>query len=91
MSQELAPIVNRLKRLEAGLHQIKKELQNQRITPGGDRNLSVSETAQLLGKSESSIYRLVREGKLPAKKIGSRFYFSESKMHELLGLEPAHA
>ncbi|MDB5053927.1 MAG: DNA-binding protein [Bacilli bacterium] len=38
--------------------------------------LSVSEVAELLGVSSTSIYAMVREGQIPNKKIRARILFS---------------
>jgi putative resolvase len=49
-----------------------------------ERNLSLSEVAQLLGKSERTIRRWVKSGKLKAYKPGRDYLIPESAIRELI-------
>lgn len=43
------------------------------VAPGGDRiSLSVDEAAEIMGIGKSKTYELIRNRRLPARKIGSR-------------------
>ena len=47
--------------------------------------LNVKETAEFLGVSKYSVYKLYKEGKLPGNFIGNKLKFSRSKLVEFLG------
>lgn len=46
--------------------------------------LSLSEVAQLLGISESGVYRLVRGGELPRVKVGNRTLFEAHEIRRFI-------
>ncbi len=46
--------------------------------------LSVREVAQYLKLNEQTVYRLAREGKLPASKIGKQWRFSRRDIEALI-------
>jgi len=46
--------------------------------------LSVREVAQYLKLNEQTVYRLAREGKLPASKIGKQWRFSRREIEALI-------
>lgn len=46
--------------------------------------LSVREVAQYLKLNEQTVYRLAREGKLPASKIGKQWRFSRREIEALV-------
>jgi excisionase family DNA binding protein len=46
--------------------------------------LSVREVAQYLKLNEQTIYRLARNGKLPASKIGRQWRFSRQEIEALI-------
>lgn len=51
--------------------------------------LSVREVAQYLKLNAQTVYRLVREGKLPASKIGKQWRFSRREIEALVRDHPA--
>ena len=62
-----------------------------RHAPGEKQYLTVQEVASRFGVDETTVYRLVKQGKLPAVKVGSQWRFSVIRLdewvadHELLG------
>ncbi len=46
----------------------------------GEQHLSVSEAAKVLGKSEETVRRWLRSGKLHGRKIGILHYVSEAEV-----------
>lgn len=50
--------------------------------------LSVSEVAEVLSLSKSSIWRLVYKGDLKARRIGGRVLIPRTEVERLAGLEP---
>ncbi|MBI2095335.1 MAG: helix-turn-helix domain-containing protein [Candidatus Omnitrophica bacterium] len=44
--------------------------------------LSIQEVAERFGVNITTVYRLVKRGKLPAFKIGNQWRFSESQLEE---------
>jgi len=46
--------------------------------------LSLNEVAQLLGISESGVYRLVRSGELPRVKVGNRTLFEAHEIRRFI-------
>jgi excisionase family DNA binding protein len=54
------------------------------MTELGDDLLTVREVATYLRKSPSTVYRLTREGRLPAKKVGGTWRFSRKSLDEWL-------
>ncbi|OGP85078.1 MAG: hypothetical protein A2Y95_08785 [Deltaproteobacteria bacterium RBG_13_65_10] len=49
-----------------------------------DRLLNVREIARYLKVNEQTVYRLAREGKIPATKIGRQWRFSLNEIQGLL-------
>jgi excisionase family DNA binding protein len=49
-----------------------------------DPIMTLSEVSQYLRLAESTVYRLVKEQKLPARKVGGRWRFSRTKLDEWL-------
>jgi len=47
--------------------------------------LNVKETAEFLGISKPSVYKLYKKGELPGNFIGNKLKFSRSKLVEFLG------
>jgi excisionase family DNA binding protein len=54
------------------------------MTEMGDDLLTVPEVSTYLRKSASTIYRLTRQGKLPAKKVGGTWRYSRRGLDEWL-------
>jgi excisionase family DNA binding protein len=54
------------------------------MTDLGDDLLTVQEVATYLRKSRSTVYRLTREGRLPAKKVGGTWRYSRKSLDEWL-------
>lgn len=60
-------------------------------TPEEKQYLTVLEVARRFGVNSSTVYRLAKQGKLPAVKVGSQWRFSMARLdewvadHELLG------
>lgn len=44
--------------------------------------LTVEEVAQRFGVNVTTVYRLVKRGKLPAFKVGNQWRFSEARLEE---------
>ena len=53
--------------------------------------LSVREVAQYLKLNEQTVYRLARDGKLPASKIGKQWRFSRREIEALIQERPGAA
>lgn len=47
-----------------------------------DRILTVEEVASFLKLSEATIYRMAQEGKIPAKRVGRSWRFSQAQIQE---------
>jgi excisionase family DNA binding protein len=58
------------------------------MTDLGDYLLNVREVAQYLRKSPSTIYRMAREKRLPAKKVGGTWRFSQKALDEWIKNPP---
>lgn len=54
-----------------------------------DAIMTVREVCDYLKLSESTIYRLVQEGKLPGRKVGGAWRFSGKGLEEWLGERPS--
>jgi len=52
--------------------------------------LTTKELAKYLKLTEVTIYKYVKEGKIPAHKVGSRWRFDKNKIDELLKSEEKH-
>jgi excisionase family DNA binding protein len=50
------------------------------MNENGNKFLTVEQVAKRLGVTNSTIYRLAREGLLPAVKVGSQWRFSEEML-----------
>jgi len=50
-----------------------------------DKGLTTAEFARRAGKSRQYIFRLVKEGVIPAEQIGGRYIISEKDAQKLLG------
>ncbi len=57
-------------------------------SPHQDTVLTVPEVASFLKVSETTIYRLAKTGKLPARKVGGAWRFSQSAIQAWLRTEP---
>ena len=56
------------------------------LAPGG-RLLTVSEVADLLRINKSTVYRMAKQGRLPATRVGRQWRFRKSVLDRIL--EPA--
>jgi excisionase family DNA binding protein len=54
-----------------------------------DTVLTVSEVSEYLRLGESTIYRLAKDGKLPARKVGGVWRFSQKSLDAWLAQMPA--
>lgn len=54
------------------------------MTELGDDLLTVREVSSYLRKSRSTVYRLTRQGLLPAKKVGGTWRYSRRSLDEWL-------
>jgi len=52
--------------------------------------LTTKELAKYLKLTEVTIYKYVKEGKIPAHKVGSRWRFDKDQIDELLKSEEKH-
>ncbi len=59
---------------------------NQRHTPTIAPSLSVYEVAALFGVSHKTIRNMIRDGKLPAAKIGQQWRIRPEVASEMLGI-----
>lgn len=48
--------------------------------------LCVADVAKALGASEQTVCRMMARGDIPAVKIGRRWYVSEARFNELIGV-----
>ena len=55
----------------------------------GDRIFTIRELAKLVPWSEVVLRNMVRDGHLPARKIGGRIFVRESEVTRVLGSTPA--
>ena len=49
--------------------------------------MNAEEVAEFLGFSTDYVYRLVRQNKLPAVKIGNRLFFNPRTAYEIAGMD----
>ena len=56
-----------------------------------DAVMTVPEVSEFLKLGESTVYRLAKDGKLPARKVGGVWRFSRSTLNEWLGQIPLEA
>lgn len=63
---------------------MKKRHKAQAATSLGQRLLTISEVAKFLRLHHSTVYRLAREERLPAVKIGSQWRFHQSHIEQWL-------
>lgn len=57
------------------------------ITP--DEVMTVKEVAEYLRLAESTVYRLVKNGSLPGRKLGGNWRFSRKSLDEWLKEKPS--
>lgn len=74
LPQAVYEIHQRLERIEQLLLQISK------VGPNSDQILTVSEAAEFLDLSVSTIYKMTSSGELPFMKRGKRCYFSKTEL-----------
>lgn len=53
--------------------------------------ITTREACGILGKQPNTLQRLVRQGKVPASKVGARLLFSRAAICELAGLDSEEA
>ena len=53
--------------------------------------MTVSEVSEFLRLGESTVYRLAKEGKIPARKVGGMWRFSREGLNEWLAHIPIEA
>lgn len=51
------------------------------------RPLKTAEVAECLGQTPRNILRMVQNGQIPAKRLGSQWYYSPKKIAELVGMD----
>lgn len=51
------------------------------------RPLKTAEVAEYLGQTPRNILRMVQNGQIPAKRLGSQWYYSPKKIAELVGMD----
>ena len=49
--------------------------------------INTREACGILGKQPNTLQRLVRQGRIPASKVGSRLLFSKAALCELAGID----
>jgi excisionase family DNA binding protein len=54
-----------------------------RRTPMADQWMDADETADSLHITKATLYKLVRDGRVPAQKIGGKWRFTRSAIEEL--------
>lgn len=52
--------------------------------PGNGRLLTVEEVAEMLRINKSTVYRMAKQGRLPATRVGRQWRFRESVLEGLL-------
>ena len=50
--------------------------------------LTVKELSKYLNLTEVTVYKYVKEGKIPAHKVGSRWRINKDKIDELMNCKP---
>lgn len=55
---------------------------------GAEKILTIEELSAYLKISKSTLYKLVREGKIPCQKIGRHWRFSKAAIDRWLGEQP---
>lgn len=50
------------------------------------RPMKTADVARYIGQSERNVLRLVHNGQIPAKKLGSQFYFNPRKVAQAVGM-----
>lgn len=50
------------------------------------RPMKTADVARFLGQSERNVLRMVHNGQIPAKRLGSQWYYSPRKIAELVGM-----
>ena len=56
-----------------------------------DAVMTVTEVSEFLRVGESTVYRLAKKGKIPARKVGGMWRFSRESLNEWLGFIPVEA
>ena len=56
-----------------------------------DAILTVREVSAYLKLSESTVYKLAKEGRLPGRKLGGVWRFSRKRLDEYIAATPDHA
>jgi len=56
-----------------------------------DAVMTVPEVSEFLKLGESTVYRLAKEGKIPARKVGGMWRFSRESLNEWLGHIPVES
>lgn len=51
------------------------------------RPLKTAEVAAYLGQTPRNVLRMVQNGQIPAKRLGSQWYYSPRKIAELVGMD----
>ena len=53
------------------------------------RPMKTADVAEYLGQSPKNILRMVHNGQIPAKRLGSQWYYSLRKIAALVGMDDA--
>ena len=64
-----------------------KVQKDNRLKPLGASKLDLEETAELLRIPRSSVYKLAREGKIPAQKVGRHWRFHRETLEKWIAKE----
>ena len=51
------------------------------------RPLKTAEVAEFLGQTPRNVLRMVQNGRIPAKQLGSQWYYSPRKIAALVGMD----
>ncbi|HEX3828053.1 MAG TPA: helix-turn-helix domain-containing protein [Sporichthyaceae bacterium] len=66
-------------------HPVQLQLPTSRRSPTIEPAIyTVEEVAELLGVARSTAYELVRDGKIPARRLGGRWVISRARFHAWL-------
>lgn len=49
--------------------------------------MKTKDVAEYMGLSTSTILRMVRAGRIPAKRVGNEYYYDPRKIAEICGIE----
>src|SRR5690606_8614162 len=80
-------ILEMLHKISVNNNRLKKKinkLSKPKVQSESKKILTLEDIQKVLKISEPTAFRFIREGKIPSRKIGSRYYFYEKDIHSVL-------